>query len=364
MFKQVPDGYVFRAPSPWVFGRARFHLVDEAQKAQLLKILTARSPFVFWVALVALIGASAAGLAFGSGHDNPTVTDIVIILGLLPFWIYAAQIASIVPTARRLQPLLAGLPVTDQRITAVDLRKALRKTVSFRQYVVIAAGHAILSAGLILVAFQRTGDGPAQVFANSGAPTYVFAGVVFGISSICFLVMALDKARHKQDDPVPADASFKGILLPVFSLIAAIGLLGLVVMNVAQKIERDRKTALIQERIEKVRVEGSLIRSGQESLKLRTAANAARLSALIVQFNNPTVRCAAATATDDPARLESIRVCRERARQEQDAVQRDIAASRKESEVIGQDNAAMQKQVEAFRIEVDALEAEVKASRR
>jgi len=101
MFKKVPDGYVFRAPNPWVFGRARFYLVNEAQKAQLLAIVTARSQAVFWVALVALIGASTAALAYGTGHDNPTVRDAVVMLALLPVWIYAAVLVSIGPTARR-----------------------------------------------------------------------------------------------------------------------------------------------------------------------------------------------------------------------------------------------------------------------
>jgi hypothetical protein len=122
MFKKVPEGYVFRAPNPWVFGRARFYLVNDAQKAQLLAIITARSQAVFWIALVALIGASTAAIAYGSGHDDPTAGDVVIMLALLPVWIYAAVLISIGPMARRLQPLLAGLTPTDQRITGVDLR--------------------------------------------------------------------------------------------------------------------------------------------------------------------------------------------------------------------------------------------------
>ena len=43
MFKKVPDGFVFRAPNRWVFGRARFYLVNEAEREKLLAIVTARS---------------------------------------------------------------------------------------------------------------------------------------------------------------------------------------------------------------------------------------------------------------------------------------------------------------------------------
>ena len=35
LFKPVSDGYVFRAPSPWVVGPARHYLVNEAQKTEL-----------------------------------------------------------------------------------------------------------------------------------------------------------------------------------------------------------------------------------------------------------------------------------------------------------------------------------------
>ena len=129
MFKKGPDGYVFRAPNPWVLGRKRFYLVNEAEKTKLLAVITARSQAVFWVTFVTLISASTAALAYFSGHNNPTTRDFVIMLALLPVWLYAAALVSIRPTARRLQPLLAGLPRTEQRITAADMRRAVRKLV-------------------------------------------------------------------------------------------------------------------------------------------------------------------------------------------------------------------------------------------
>ena len=88
------------------------------------------------------------------------------------------------------------------------------------------------------------------------------------------------------------------------------------------------------------------------------------MSELIARLNNPTVKCETATATDDPGQLENIQVCRERARKEQDAVEREIAATQKETEVIRQDNAAFQKEVDAVRTEIDAIQTELKATRR
>ncbi len=366
MFKKVPDGYVFRAPNPWVFGRTRFYLVDEARKAQLLAIVTARSQAVFWVVLVALIGISTAALAYGSGHDDPTLRDLVLMLALLPVWLYAALLVSIRPTARRLQPLLAGLPPTDQRITAVELRKAVRKTISLPQCVMLCISQAIMAAALIVPALQKNHGGRVSVFEDSGALVFGFVAIVFLVSSLSFLVAALDRARHKQDEPRPANRSFKSLLLPIFCLVVSIGLLGFVVANALQKNERDHKAALIRRGLDelKVRMDGSLIRSRQESVKVRAAANSARISQLIAKLNDPTVRCEPAAATDDPSRIESTQSCRELAGKEQDAVQREIAATLKEGDVIRRDNAALQNEVDAIRNQADAIQAEIKAIRR
>jgi hypothetical protein len=366
MFKKVPDGYVFRAPNPWVFGRARFYLVDEAQKAQLLAIVTARSQLVFWVALVALIGAGTAAIAYGSGHDNPTAGDVVIMLALLPVWIYAALLVSIRPMALRLQPLLAGLLPTDQRITAVDLRKAVRKTISFRQYVALAVSQLIMSAAFIVLVWQKTDGGRVSIFQDGGVLVFVFLAVVLLVSSISFLVAALDKARHPQDEVGLANRSFKSALLPIFCLVVSIGLFGFVVTYALQKNERDHKAALIQGRLDslKIRMDGSLARSRQENLKIRAAANSAHISELLAKLNNPTVKCEISTDNDDPARIERIQTCRETARKEQDAILGEIAATTKESWVVQQDNAAFQKEVDAFRSQIDAVQAELNAIRR
>ena len=129
-FKQVPEGYVFRAPNRWVFGRARYFLVDEAQKAQLLATLTARSQFatamIFWIGFLVLFAASVAALAFLSGHDDPGIGDVVSMVALTPVCMYASLLIAARP-ARRVQPLLAGLTPTDQRITIADRRLAAQK---------------------------------------------------------------------------------------------------------------------------------------------------------------------------------------------------------------------------------------------
>jgi hypothetical protein len=170
-----------------------------------------------------------------------------------------------------------------------------------------------MAAALIILAIQKTNGGRVSVFDDGGALIFVFAAVTFVVSSICFLIAALDQVRHRQDEPLPAQRSLKSAVLPIFCLVVSIGLLGFVVTNASRENERNHETALIQARLDnlKVRMDGSLIRSRQESLKARAAANGARMSELIARLNNPTVKCETATATDDPGRLENIQVCRE-----------------------------------------------------
>jgi hypothetical protein len=361
MFKQVPDGYVFRAPNPFVFGRARFYLVNEAQKAQLLAVITARNTAMyFWLVVLVLIAAGTGALAYGTGHDDPTVSDVVIMMALIPLWLYAAVLVSLYPTARKLEPLLAGLQRTDQSITSADLRKAARKTISFRNYLALGISQAALSAAFIIMVVQKTSGGHVAVLQDSGTLLFVFNAACFAFSSICFLIAALNKVRHKRNEPDLADRSFKSFLLPSFCLVISLGLLGFVVTDAWRTNQRIHEKALIQQRLDSlsVRIDGSQTRG--RAAKVRIAANSAQMSGLIARLNNPSATCEASAAGDDTARAESSESCRERIRREQDAVRQEIAATRAERAVIERENAALQKENDAIRTELN----EIKAMRR
>ncbi|MBA2399805.1 MAG: hypothetical protein H0V72_14095 [Bradyrhizobium sp.] len=367
MFKAVQDGYVFRALNPFVFGRARYYLVNEAQKAQLLAIVTARSPAVsFWLVLLVLIAVGTGAVAYATGHDDPTVSDVVILLALIPLWLYAAVLVSQYPTARKLQPLLAGLQPTDQSITSTDLRKAVRKTVSFRQHLALGISQAALSAACIVMIVQKTNGGHVAVLDDSGTLLFAFNAVAFGFSSICFLIKALDKVWHKKDEPDFSDRSIKSFLLTIFCLVISLGLLGFVVTSAWRTNQRNHEMALIQQRIDglSARIDAWQIRSRAASAKARIATNNAHMSELITKLKNPAVKCETPAPTDDPARVERIGACRELARKEQDVVQREIAATNEEMAIIQQDNAALQKENDAIQTEFKALQTEIKAKRR
>src|SRR5262245_55621820 len=85
LFKPVADGYVFRAPNPWILGNAKHYRVSEAQKALILKILYMPEWVIgiFWLAFfVICFGGGTLLLYFVSGHPDPTTTDTVILIVL------------------------------------------------------------------------------------------------------------------------------------------------------------------------------------------------------------------------------------------------------------------------------------------
>ena len=369
MFKEVPEGFVFRAPHPWVFGRARFYLADAAQKAELLSIITARSQAIFWIALIGLIAATTALMAFASDHDDPTVVDAFIMLALLPVWLYAALLISIRPMARRLEPVLAGLPRTEQKITAAELRQAVRTTMSLPHSLMIAVSQALLAASFAVMAFPKI-YGRASMFEDGGAVAFAFAALALAFSAICFTIVAIAKLRTAAQDGGAAGVAVGGALrrnlLPVLSLVVSVGLLGFVATTATQKYERNQKTASIQARLNdlKLRTAGARISERQADLKVRIEANTTRMTALIERFNSPRIKCETAAPTDDPARLQAIEACRDRARAEQDAIQRDIATATQDARALAQENEAIKSEVTATRAEIDAIQHAIDANRR
>jgi hypothetical protein len=270
------------------------------------------------------------------------------------------------PTARKLQPLLAELRPTNQSITLADLRTSMRKAVSFRQYLTLGVSQAVTSAALVVMVVQKTNGGRVSVFEDAAALLFAFLAAVLAVSSISFLIVALDKFRHKKDEPGPTNRAFRSFLAPVLSLVVSVGLLGFVVTNATRINERNQASALIRDQLDTLtaRIDRSNIPNRAESLKARIAANSAHLNELIVKFNSPAVKCETTAVIDDPGRVEKIATCRERARKEQDTVQREIAATNEESAVIKHDYATLQKENDAIRAQLDVLRTEIKAIRR
>ena len=122
IFKPVPGGYVYRIPNAWVFGSGVHLLVNDGQKAAIIKTMDSVPLFpiiaVSWVALSILFGTAALWAAQSPSHG---VRDVLIAISVV-FSLYGALFISRRVLLSRLRPITAGLPVTDERITRADMR--------------------------------------------------------------------------------------------------------------------------------------------------------------------------------------------------------------------------------------------------
>ena len=114
MFKPVSGGYIFQVPPPTILHSTAAYVVDEAQRAQILAIVRPR----FWAYIATWAGVAAALLAglvigrFGaSGMDYFFVcvgTFFVLHIAVTCLGFHLNQ--------RRLEPVLTGLPRSNERL--------------------------------------------------------------------------------------------------------------------------------------------------------------------------------------------------------------------------------------------------------
>jgi hypothetical protein len=150
VFKPIGDGYVYRTPNAWGFGSGRHYLVNEHQKAEILRTITSSSRHVFWVtgiswgALFVLLATGA--LMWVDRTNHPTLSNILIWVALISS-LYAALLISRQVLSRRLQPVLAILPGTNERITKADMRQKVPPVV------LSPARQKVLTICLVLMPF-------------------------------------------------------------------------------------------------------------------------------------------------------------------------------------------------------------------
>ena len=120
IFKPVPGGYVYRNPNAWVFGSGVHLLVDEGQKAAIIRTMDSVPLFPIiaasWITLSIVFGSVALWAAGTLSHN---VRDVLIATSVL-LSIYGALLISRRVLLARLRPVVAGLPRTDERITRAD----------------------------------------------------------------------------------------------------------------------------------------------------------------------------------------------------------------------------------------------------
>jgi hypothetical protein len=200
LFKQVPGGYVFQQPNPWVFGRSSRYLVNEAQKAALLAIVTPRRPVLKGVVIltgVLLWAVAAPTLVWAfSSHDEPTTRDVVATLVLIVVPMLAALIVALQRNLRRMRSVLAGAPRTDERITRGELRQAMADAMSMKRVLLIGGTWTFTclmqTFGLVI----RNARNP--LFSDALSFINLFVAVVAAGLAVHYLLIALRKARQQK----------------------------------------------------------------------------------------------------------------------------------------------------------------------
>jgi hypothetical protein len=123
-FKPVPGGYVYRIPSPWIFGSSTHLLIDDSQRDAIIKTMDSLPLFsiiaVSWIILSILFGTASVWAFQTPSHG---LRDLFIAIGVIVS-LYGALLISRRVLLSRLRPITAGLPTTEERITITDMRSA------------------------------------------------------------------------------------------------------------------------------------------------------------------------------------------------------------------------------------------------
>jgi hypothetical protein len=115
-FKAVPEGYIFQPPPPTIFEHTDAYVVTEAQKAQILAIT--RSPPPWWrVARKTILALSAGiGVCLCVVAGAPVLAGSFLALEIWFLLFIVISVLSLKLELRKLQPLLAGLPPSGERL--------------------------------------------------------------------------------------------------------------------------------------------------------------------------------------------------------------------------------------------------------
>ena len=176
-FKPVADGYVYRAPSLWLFGPGRYYRVNEDQKAELTVHHSRIMRLTFWMIVIAAgIGAPLAG-AFFADHSWMTLAASALVG-------FAIGFAINMVLAVKVSPIVAGLAPTSSRITRRDVFKTQVAVMSPRAVL----GFAVLDRALFALVVAGALVGP-----RGWDLTAVVGTALFGIGMMYFASLYVAK---------------------------------------------------------------------------------------------------------------------------------------------------------------------------
>ncbi len=136
-FRQVPEGWLYRSPSLWVFSRPDHYIVNEAQKTAIEQLLPraskpTRRRILIWTSACIAVLAALLGAAFLVAPDFPVTAVTTLTAVTLVGSIFALHLSA-KSQLRRLRPILADATPTDQMITIAEMQRHLQSGVTYAQ---------------------------------------------------------------------------------------------------------------------------------------------------------------------------------------------------------------------------------------
>jgi hypothetical protein len=202
LFKEVPGGFLFRAPNPWILGPGEHYLTTEAQRAEILAIGRIKRPFLAAILFAAIIIACPLASTFLvyslSSHADPDGKDIAAIAVLTLASLGSSLLIAARLQFRRLAPILAGLPRTDEKLTLADIRASQTKVMSMKALLVLAtlfAGSTIVQALSLAFTLGLKVGGPRHFNIEPSQIVLFFAMLSQGALAAVFFFRAAAKAK-------------------------------------------------------------------------------------------------------------------------------------------------------------------------
>jgi hypothetical protein len=132
-FKPVWGGYVAQLPAASLIGRSRRYFVNAAQKDEIAATLRHQRRSLLVLLLFVVPLGAVLGLLMGVLHNqDPGLSPLWFALGylLLTVVVFLAAVLRSICLMRSLQPMLATLPRTAERITLREQVETIAKRVS------------------------------------------------------------------------------------------------------------------------------------------------------------------------------------------------------------------------------------------
>jgi len=180
-FKQVPQGWIFGVPNPWLLGRRRYYLLNEERKTQVAAELRRMWSFQFFAIVIATALAVPLTMPWLDGRPASTLV-VAVLMGLAIGFSFNWYLC------RKLRPIIGDFAPTDQRITMGEGFGIQVRAFSIRHIVF----YGLLSLALFALSALRPVllSSPWDLYAVGGA-------ILFGGSTIYWLALYLAKRRRQ-----------------------------------------------------------------------------------------------------------------------------------------------------------------------